>query len=162
MDLSRNLNVCDSELTVLIFTFCWHHFWIIQYLFMPQNAIDNNLQMQVLKSSFLEVFPSFFISLEYLILALFDSEIFTFKWLLMCCIAVAVLALKTNPFLQSYLPTSVSPDGLQFKNAFCNYNIWHICELPNSYFSFSPCIKIKCCLLNCKSFNLWPLHLCFG
>lgn len=94
--------------------------------------------------------------------SLFDSEIFTFKWLLMCCIAVAVLALKTNPFLQSYLPTSVSPDGLQFKNAFCNYNIWHICELPNSYFSFSPCIKIKCCLLNCKSFNLWPLHLCFG
>lgn len=106
----------------------------------------------MLKSSFLEVFPSFFISL-----------LSFWQWnvpISMCWISVAAPALKTNPFLQGHLPTSVSPHGLQFKNAFCNYNSWHICELLNSCFSFSLLTKIKCCLLNCKSFNFWPW--CFG
>lgn len=90
-----------------------------------------------------------------------------FEWVLIHYFSCdATLVLKPKAFLQSYLPTSVSPNGLQFKTAFCNYNICYICKFLNSYFSllllkFLPLIKIKCCLLNCTDFNLRPLYLCF-
>lgn len=124
----------------------------------------------VLKSSYLEVFPSFPISLESLILNLFLTLEYIYISMTIDTLhfsSYAVFVFKTNAFLQSYISTSVTPCGLQFKNAFCSYNICHMCKFLNFCFSLLlmkllPPIEIKCCLLNCMSFSLGPLYLGFG
>lgn len=146
--------------------FWLHQSWIFKYWCVQWNVICNKfkIKVNVLRIVIWRFSPRLPLNLLSSN-SFWQWNIFKFEGKLMHCFSsYAVLVLKRNAFLQSSVSASVTSNGLQFQNAFCNYNICHVCKFLNFSFSvllmnFFCLIKIKCCLLSCIDFILRYLCL---